>query len=351
MALTVPKLERAPHRSLAGGAATTRHSWSYSISGLRIRSDVPLPIADVPDDPTCSPNVEFVTRDQQTATLLPDAPLVSEERCFCPAHDGNVVMRVFHGPAGTWLWNADVGMFHIQPDGQMVSIYPNIDGVVDYQALALNLCGFVTTFILHRLGYPSLHASTVVVEDRAIVFVGPKGHGKSTMAATFLRKGATLLTDDVLPLHLTEAGVQGLPSLPIMKLWNQSARHALALADDLPGLLPGFDKKLLTLDTRFPFADRPARIAALYLLNRYEPDDRSRSDISIRPLGERPGLMTLISQTSLREFLQPAEIAPLLPLYSRIVAQAPVRLVSYPNGFEYGNLVYDRILDDVRGHG
>ena len=36
-----------------------------------------------------------------------------------------------------------------------------------------------------------------------------------------------------------------------------------------------------------------------------------------------------------------------LPLYSRLATQAPVSILSYPHGFDYQDMVYERIVADV----
>lgn len=60
--------------------------------------------------------------------------------------------------------------------------------------------------ILHQRGVLTLHASAVVHEGRGLAFVGERGQGKSTTTAAFLRHGARLITDDLLPVRLDENG-------------------------------------------------------------------------------------------------------------------------------------------------
>jgi hypothetical protein len=59
-------------------------------------------------------------------------------------------------------------------------------------------------------GKPVIHAAAVRIGDRAIVFVGESGAGKSTLAGELRRQGCQVLTDDLLPCRVTEAGV-GIP--------------------------------------------------------------------------------------------------------------------------------------------
>jgi len=61
-------------------------------------------------------------------------------------------------------------------------------------------------------GSLSLHASAVAIEDRAVLFIGTSGAGKSTVAAALcLRYGGHLLADDVATLEITSSGVDVLP--------------------------------------------------------------------------------------------------------------------------------------------
>src|SRR6185436_71718 len=111
------------------------------------------------------------------------------------------------------------------PDARRVRAY--LEDGVDQQAVGLALVGPVLLFMRHKLGNPSLHASAVLTDHGAAVFLGPSGQGKSSMAASFLRDGAVLLTDDALPLQAREEGIFGLPGVPFMKLWNETAVCAL----------------------------------------------------------------------------------------------------------------------------
>jgi len=50
-------------------------------------------------------------------------------------------------------------------------------------------------------GFEVLHASGVVLQDRAALFAGPQGAGKSSLAAALLHRGAALLSDDTVALE------------------------------------------------------------------------------------------------------------------------------------------------------
>ena len=85
--------------------------------------------------------------------------------------------------------------------------------------LAVYLLGPVMGFVLRLRGITCLHASAVMVDNRALAFLGPPGAGKSTLAAAFALSGHPVLSDDVLPLTRSGWTVPGRaghsPPLPV----------------------------------------------------------------------------------------------------------------------------------------
>jgi hypothetical protein len=151
------------------------------------------------------------------------------------------------------------------------------------------------------------------------------------------------LTDDALPLRLRREGVFGVPGLPLMKLWPQTLQGALALEDELPNLLPNYKKKLLRIEGRYSFAESEARLCTLYLLDRYDPQACGRTEITVRTLTHVEAIGVLLAHTSWRSLLPPGELALLMRTYASLVAQVPVRVLSYPTGFEHTDAVQARI--------
>lgn len=309
----------------------------YEIYGVRVRSEVALPVEPLERLPGLTPRWTFRLAHPLEPPLPPDGPRTGEARC----EHGSIVSTVHRGPGGAWFWSRQIGICHVLPDAQTVKVYPASEA--DQRRLGLLLVGQVAVFLLHQSGQPSLHASAVVTEGRTIVFLGPKGSGKSTLAAAFLRRGASLLTDDVLPIEVRGDEILGLPSVPIMKLWPDTAREALQLVEKLPSLADHSEKTLLALAGRYEFAAAPARLGALYLLHRYDSDPESEARCSIRPVTGQQALAALLSQTSNRAALLPAELAKLLPIYARLCAQAPLYELRYPSSFEQHHRVCDQI--------
>jgi hypothetical protein len=323
------------------------HLKRYSLFGMSVASAFPLPIPTVTSPLTKQPDLHFDWGHAGEEDIESAGQPTSELRCYCPAHNGTVVMRVYRQGGHVWIVHELAGVINIHPDGTRVEVAERLRGQIDMHGLGIVLSSLVAAFVLHHRGIPCLHTSSVVTPSGTAAFLGQKRQGKSTMAAAFLRQGAKLLTDDMLPLIQHGDTIQGLPSLPLMKLWNNSVEHTLEIADDLPPIAPNSNKKLLVLDDRYVFADEPQPIHAFYVLDRFDVAERGHNDVVIRSQTVREGLVTLIEQSSLRSHLSPQEIAALIPFYIQLLNQSPVRIISFPTGFEYQHAVYQAILDDL----
>lgn len=321
--------------------ASSGMAFRYPMYGFLVQSELPLPLVPAANADGLPTGWHF-RLGQPGAMPKPDGSPVAT--LWWRGAPYTVLHR---GPSGTWIWNRDAGTSHISRDLRQIVVYPEMGA--DERELCLYLIGQVSVFVVQQMGYPCLHASAVVTEQGAFGFLGDHEQGKSTMAAAFVRRGATLLADDALPLRLRPDGVYGGPGVSWMKVWPDTA-HETFRRSDLPKLMPrreAFDKQLLLLDNRYRFAAEPARLRVLYVLERYEPARRGSADTTTRPLGPRERLTALLAQTSWRGLLQPAEGARLLSFYRGVAARVPVRVLSYPHGYEHQDAVCERILADL----
>jgi hypothetical protein len=339
MSSAMPKTDR--FQTGASRTLLCARSHCYAIYGMHVQSDIRLPVVPLPSGDTRPPHLVFRLSEPGRSAPEPEGPVVARSYC----EHGDLIGVRSLGPGGNWIQIPGIGMFHIAPNARHVNVYPEAE--VEEQILGLVLAGQISIFILYQMGYPCLHASAVLTERGAIAFLGPKGQGKSTMAASFLRRGASLLTDDALPLKQQEDGIYGIPSLPIMKLWRETARCALQLKEELPNLAADLEKKLLTLDGRFQYAPAPARLRAVYVLARYDPVTTDGAAITIQPLRPREAFAAILAQITGSRLLQPAEGPCFLTLYTRLLAQAPVRQLRFPSGFEHEEAVHAQIGADL----
>jgi hypothetical protein len=118
-------------------------------------------------------------------------------------------------------------------------------------------------------GYLVFHGNTVRIGNVAVVLAGGKGSGKSTLTAALLARGHRLLSDDIAALRQESDGTfTALSGFPAMKLWPDSLANCAGLGKvKWRPLMPGAEKLYLQLGAH-QFADHPARLGALWVLER-----------------------------------------------------------------------------------
>jgi hypothetical protein len=87
-----------------------------------------------------------------------------------------------------------------------------------------DLLGGVFSVALHLQGLLCLHGSAVGIGGSAVAFLANKGGGKSTLATALCAAGATLITDDMLPVD-PRGPVMAWPSMAAVRLLHDSASH------------------------------------------------------------------------------------------------------------------------------
>ena len=82
-------------------------------------------------------------------------------------------------------------------------------------ALPVSFYSSVAAITLAMRGMLPLHASAVVLHNKAWLIAGPSGAGKSTLTAELIKAGALLLADDLTPLTLAPGPVawRGRPAM------------------------------------------------------------------------------------------------------------------------------------------
>ncbi len=210
------------------------------------------------------------------------------------------------------------------------------------------LFGPIIGFVLHLRGTPCLHASAVVIDGRAVAFLGHSGAGKSTTAAAFVRRGFAALTDDVLALDFKSDGeYHVLPGHNVVRLAPDAVRALYGTEDALPHGGDTTDKRHLELTadgTRFPAG--PVPLGAIYVLHERRPDlDRPAA---IDDLKGHEALMALVSRTYMNYVLDAELRTRALDVFARLAARVPVRQLTVRDDATDLGAVTEAILADVR---
>ena len=104
--------------------------------------------------------------------------------------------------------------------GRLIEVDP--EPAAKAEDLDLYISGAMMGAILHQRGLFPLHASSVVLGERAVAFSGVSGAGKSTLVAALVERGATLVTDDSCVLDLSQGRADVWPGPRRMKLDDHS---------------------------------------------------------------------------------------------------------------------------------
>jgi hypothetical protein len=114
----------------------------------------------------------------------------------------------------------DTGVFDIMASGRDIAWTPGSASAMEL--VRADLLGGVFSVALHLQGLLCLHGSAVSFGETGVGFLANKGGGKSTLATALCSAGATLITDDMLPVE-PGAPVMAWPSMPAVRLLHDSA--------------------------------------------------------------------------------------------------------------------------------
>ncbi len=166
---------------------------------------------------------------------------------------------------------SDQADFWVAADGSRILCRPK-QGIPDY-AVRHMLLDQTLPLVLSRRGCAVFHASAVETEHGAIVFSGPSGRGKSTLAGYFARQGYPLITDDCLALRSSANGMAVLPAYPGVRLWQDSLQFLVPGAEAHPVLTHGKNKHRYGSKEPLPFADQAVPLRRFYFLQPPPTDD------------------------------------------------------------------------------
>ncbi len=136
-------------------------------------------------------------------------------------------------------WGA-VGDLVIE-EGRRITVLPLPDA--DEDALRLFVLGAGMGVLLHQRGLLVFHASGVAVHDRMVGFIGAKGWGKSTTAASLHQRGHALISDELLVVRFdTQDQPLVIPGSPQMRLWSDALVSIGGDPDSAVPVRSGIDK-------------------------------------------------------------------------------------------------------------
>lgn len=266
----------------------------------------------------------------RTAEPLPGTWDAGEPTFRSPAEiRPGIPFLAVHQVADTTVFRfTEVVDFFVRPEGIEVLLRdPDYAYMVE-----LHLLGFVMSFWLERSGTPALHASAVAWPEGAVGFLATNKGGKSSLAAASMRAGASLLSDDVLPLEGEPNVVRARPAYPQMRMWRTQAAFFVEDADQLARVHPHLDKVRIPVgEGGFgTFEPMPRPLRALYLPERGDVDE-----VRIEPMGFAAAVAALARHSFLAGMVDRLlPVGPRLQTLAQVARRVPVARFVYPSGMD-----------------
>lgn len=195
------------------------------------------------------------------------------------------------------------------------------------------LNGTILGVLLHQRRMLPLHASTVIYENRGLLFAGMSGVGKSTLVALLINKGATLVADDISVFDFSNNRIMVLPAFPAIKLWEDSLKH---LGLNGQKLIPVRDEIRKYYFQVKSFSNESTIIDHIFILSTHNKDTFQVKDIfgvdKFKTLKHHTYFFRSISDTILQQnhFF----------LVSKLASQLPITVINRPNAeFDIEKLV------------
>ncbi|MEP6692367.1 MAG: hypothetical protein ABJD07_14495 [Gemmatimonadaceae bacterium] len=236
--------------------------FQYSVFGGRLASEIPFPQLRAVEPADADWTLRVVSESDATDYRRergdgswPGTALVGELTVL------GLRIRVFSVPGGLRIDYSDTGSFDITAGGREI-VWRPADGAKLEDARDC-VIGRVFATVLHIQGLLCLHGSAVAIDGRAVAFLAPQFHGKSTLALAISDSGGRLISDDCVAVT-PDARPLVLPGVHSVRLFADSAdrlqRVALPVSDD------GTAKRHVSdlADERLAFDRTP--LAAIYLL-------------------------------------------------------------------------------------
>ncbi len=308
---------------------------SYCLYGVRLKSVMPLPCPEIASSEQVaiellSGPVSLFSRARREAGICPE-----EKEWFTHAglSDGSDYIR----------WSG-LFEFFVSADGRRIACR-ELSGASP-GSFQTYLLGQVLSFALLKQGFEPLHATSVVIDEEAVAFLGDCGYGKSSLGAAFLQVGYPLLTDDLLLLKEKGDRFVAYPGPPRIKLFPEIARSLLGDRVNGTPMNHHTSKLLIPLaqnETVWPKCTFPLK--AIYILR--TPARSHNSRIMIRRLTPRNAFVALIKNTFNAVVVDPERLKRQFALASRLAANVPFKSLSYPRTLRRLPAVREAVRSDL----
>lgn len=324
--------------------ASIRALFSYRLCGVRLCSDVPLP--------ELSGNI-CPGGDNESALHI---------EWSGPASRHSLPLRWFlnwHLPSGElWLSAAKV------ESGYLLRFYGLADFTIDHSGRTIRcvpatgvpedtlrhlLLDHVVPLVLTLHGRHTFHATAVHTAQGVCAFLGPTGVGKSTLAASFLSAGYSVLSDDCLAIEESSARFLAIPAYPGLRLY-EDALEAMDGSRHMTRPVAHYtSKRRPIMPGHAPeFRAEPQPLAGIYVLLRpEEPNGQVPPAPAVEPLTRREAFMAVLTCAYRFDVSNQSFLVRQFDFLDRLASAVPIRRLRLPNNLAALSQVRRAVLADL----
>lgn len=188
-----------------------------------------------------------------------------------------------------------------------------------------------------------LHASAVLVNGKAVAFMGQSGRGKSTLAASFATNGFPFLTDDGLQLDALDKQPVACPSHASVRLWSDSLDAVLDPTHPIDEAVSFTPKNRIPSSGSMPHFPQAAPLQAIYLL-----EDEPCTATSIKQLSAAQACMAFIRNSFLMDIEDHQRVKAHFDDALKLAEKVPAYTLNYPRHYGSLDVVRESILNHVK---
>lgn len=299
---------------------------SYFSYGLNIDSYIALPNLVTTQSQS---NVNIRPGEVKNSDFYKNFPpdkVISRENLLFVRASKNAFCLEWRGLASCLIQNGSDVILEIEPSVKNKDLVPLITGPV----LAV---------LLHQRKRFVLHASAVNIKNRAVVFVGNKGYGKSTLAAYMQSRGHPLISDDLVPLSFANNSPETMPGYPQIKLFSDSI-EAIGLTPSSINTINNSTSKSL-ISTTGDFSVDPVKIGCIFILEKSD-------GIEINKLNSVSAFIETLRNTYLSNYLgQTESLSSHFQQCEALINSVPLFQLKRPHNYQYMQFVHEIINDKV----
>jgi hypothetical protein len=244
---------------------------------------------------------------------------------------GEPVIQVYHADDIWGMRLARIGDFFFT--AQEILFIPHMSDY--FPTLQVAVLSNVLAFWMELRGLRTLHGAALTWRERSFALLAESTTGKSTLAASLLQNGASLLSDDITVVEAYETGFRLRPGYASMRLGFKQVEYFLGSNVGLVRTLPRLDKAIVPIGARgwARLEKNNQPLDQLYVLERRLANGLETPKILYLKPAE--AVMALVRHSFVHHMPFLTGTAPQrLDFLHQLTSQVQVKRLVYPGGYE-----------------